>query len=62
MTYFKQFNSTAPLRAPRDLDTILEEMARRERRTKISVLSLALEEYIERHYADLFKKYKDGMV
>jgi predicted DNA-binding protein len=59
MDYFKQFPSTTPLRAPTELDDVLEVMARRERRTKVAVLSLALEEYIERHYPDLFKNFKE---
>jgi len=61
MTYFKQFPATTACRAPRDLDPVLEEMARRERRTKIAVLSLALEEYLERHHPDLFENYKKNV-
>lgn len=61
MTYFKQFNSTTSLwiRPPRDLDSLLEEMVRRERRTKTCVLSLSLEEHAEKHHPDLFAKYKE---
>jgi hypothetical protein len=54
--------SLAPtyLRAPRTLDDVLEEMARRERRTKVAVVSLSLEEYAKNHHPDLYAKYKEA--
>jgi len=59
MKYFKQFNSTTSFRAPTDLDVIVEEIALRERRTKTAVVALALEEYAEKHHADIFGKHKE---
>ena len=46
------------LRAPYDLDLMVEEMARKELRKKVAVLTLALEQYAERHHPDLFKRFK----
>ena len=48
------------LRASCGLDKMLEEMARTERRTKAAVLTLALEEYAERHHPELFAEYRGG--
>ena len=48
------------LRAPRTLDGVLEEMARRERRSKTAVLGLSREECAERRHGDLLQKYKEA--
>jgi hypothetical protein len=46
-------------RAPVQLDEAVEEMARVERRTKTAILTLALEQYAERHHPDLYRKYME---
>jgi hypothetical protein len=45
------------LRAPLALDWVVEEMARRERRTKSAVLAISLEEYARRTHTDLHAEY-----
>jgi predicted transcriptional regulator len=47
------------LRATWDLDRLVEEMARSERRTKAAVITLALEQYATTHHPDLFAKYEE---
>lgn len=48
------------LRAPINLDALVEDIARIERRTKTAVLSLALEEYVERHHPEQYAQYKES--
>jgi hypothetical protein len=48
------------LGVPRTLDGVLEEMARRERRTKVAVMSLSPEEYAQHHHADPYEKYREA--
>ena len=52
--------STTPLylRTPLNLDNMLEEMTRIERRTKTAIMSLALELYAERNHPGLLAKYR----
>lgn len=47
------------LRAPVRLDDLVEAVGRAERRTKTAVLTLALEEYAERHHPALYVRYKE---
>lgn len=46
------------LRTPLNLDQMLEELTRIERRTKTAIMSLALELYAEQNHAGLLAKYK----
>ncbi|MBY0458804.1 MAG: hypothetical protein K2V38_15815 [Gemmataceae bacterium] len=48
------------LRTPIRLDDLVEAVGRAERRTKTAVLTLALEEYAERHHPELYLRYKEG--
>ncbi len=45
------------LRAPLALDWVVEEIARRERRTKSAVLAISLEEYARQTHSDLHAEY-----
>ena len=45
------------LRAPLALDWVVEEIARRERRTKSAVLAISLEEYARQTHGDLHAEY-----
>lgn len=47
------------VRAPLDLDVILEQIARVERRSKTAVVALALEEYVAAHHPVEFNQYKE---
>lgn len=49
------------LRAPLALDWVVEEIARRERRTKSAVLAISLEEYARRTHGDLHAEYARGL-
>jgi hypothetical protein len=49
------------LRTPLDLDKVLEEMTRIERRTKTAIMSFALELYAERNHPGLLAKYRKGL-
>jgi len=48
------------LRAPVRLDDLVEAIGRAERRTKTAVLTLAVEEYAERHHPALYVRYEEG--
>lgn len=56
-----QHFTTTPLylRTPLNLDKMLEEMTRIERRTKTAIMSLALELYAERNHPGLLAKYRE---
>lgn len=47
------------LRAPVRLDDLVEAIGRAERRTKTAVLTLAVEEYAQRHHPELYLRYKE---
>jgi|DewCreStandDraft_4_1066084.scaffolds.fasta_scaffold396278_2 predicted transcriptional regulator len=47
------------LRASWDLDRLVEEMGRAERRTKTAVLTLAIEQYASTHHPDLYARYEE---
>lgn len=48
------------MRAPVNTDKLVEAMVQAERRTKTVILSLALEEYAERHHPALYKRYTEA--